>query len=375
MNPLNLLQLNSAPRPRGQMYGENLRASIRENIAGWKEALGQSIGADPEAYLAEFVARTNFQPAIQQWTPGIWDEVAGLAEGAGLDFDTVYAFQLADEEWLYRRNRKSQQLAGGEHCSSLGIFQRREGRPPIVAQNMDVPACYDGHQTVLHIRHPHSDREALVFTAAGLIALNGLNNRGVGVCVNSLMQLDCAAHGLPVAFVIRGLLEKDFAEAVNFVQAVPHASGQNYLIGGMDEVVDYECAAGKVTQFAAGKTRLYHTNHPLANDAQQIYNALYAALPGDIKQSVIEGQQNTQSRYAWLERHAQNAEADLTIADIKTILSATKEAPVCVERGDPHGITLGCTLMELSAAPILHLSPGPPSQTDFLALTFSANRS
>jgi predicted choloylglycine hydrolase len=369
MNPLNVLTLNGAPRPRGQIYGESLRAQIRAVIAGWKESLGKSVGVDPSAYLAEFIARTNFQSAIQQWTPDIWEEVVGLAEGAGLDFADVYAFQLADEEWLYRRNRKSQQLAGGEHCSSLGICQ--PNRPPIVAQNMDVPAYYDGYQTVLHIRHPHTDREELIFTAAGLIALNGLNQRGVGVCVNSLMQLDCAAHGLPVAFVIRGLLERDFTSAVDFVQNVPHASGQNYIIGGAGEVADFECAAGKVTPFDAGKARVVHTNHPLANDTQQMYNALYAALPDAIKQEVAEGQQNTTSRYAWLERHAQNAARELTIADIKTILSATKEAPVCVERGDPHGITLGCTVMELTAPPVLHLSPGPPSQTDFVAFTFS----
>lgn len=364
MKPLNVLPLNGAPRPRGQMYGESLRASIRDNLAGWKESLGKSIGIDPSAYLAEFVARTNFQPAIQQWTPDVWEEVIGLAEGAGLDFNELYAFQLADEEWLYRRNRKSQQLEGGEHCSSLGIC----GQRTLVAQNMDVPAYYDGYQTVLHIRHPQSDREELIFTAAGLIALNGLNSRGVGVCVNSLMQLDCGVQGLPVAFVIRGLLERDFDTALDFVQSVPHASGQNYLIGGAGNVADFECAAGKVAPFHAGNARVVHTNHPLANDAQQIYNALYAALPDAIKQEVAEGQQNTQSRYAWLERHTQD---DLTIADIKTILSATQEAPVCVERGDPHGITLGCTVMELTAPPVLHLTPGPPSQTDFVAFTFS----
>jgi len=43
-----------------------------------------------------------------------------------------------------------------------------------------------GFQTVLHIRYPDTDLEAFAVTSAGLIAFNGMNNRGVGICCNFL---------------------------------------------------------------------------------------------------------------------------------------------------------------------------------------------
>jgi hypothetical protein len=373
---LNLVQLNGTPRQRGQIHGEALRIKVRDNIGGWKDQLGKSVGENPDAYLAEFLANTDFQPAIQSWTPQLWEEVQGLAEGAGVPIDTIYAFQLPDEEWLYRRNRRMRLRAGdGEHCSSLGVLKNNGGLPSFIAQNMDVPNYYDGYQTVLYIKHLQSQLEELVFVAAGQIALNGLNNQGVGVCVNTLMQLNSSVHGLPVAFVIRGALAQDsFAMAAAFLQAVPHASGQNYMLGSTQEILDFECSAGKIAKFSPGGANLYHTNHPIVNDDQLFYTQLLGMLSPEDTQSAILARENTLARFAWLEKHTQAAGAEMNITDVKRILSNTLDAPVCVERRHPFSITLGCTIMEFSLPPVLHISPGPPSQTDFFTLSFSNDR-
>ena len=39
-----------------------------------------------------------------------------------------------------------------------------------------------------------------------------------------------------------------------------------FVIGGPDGIIDVECSAGKVVRYSAGSGRVWHTNHPLAND-------------------------------------------------------------------------------------------------------------
>jgi len=63
--------------------------------------------------------------------------------------------------------------------------------------------------------------------------VNGLNNRAVAINCNALLQLAPSKRGLPVAFIVRSVLEKgSFEEALCFVKAIDHASGQNYLLAG-----------------------------------------------------------------------------------------------------------------------------------------------
>ena len=78
------------------------------------------------------MADTDFIPAIEKWTPGLLDEVRGIAEGAKLPFEEVYVFQLADEIWSMGA------WAMREKCTAIAV-DRRGDQPTLVAQNMDIP--------------------------------------------------------------------------------------------------------------------------------------------------------------------------------------------------------------------------------------------
>ena len=152
-----------------------------------------------------------------------------------------------------------------EHCSGLGIAATAS-HPAIVAQNMDLESFRDGLQTLLHIKDP-SGLEAYVLTAPGLIGVNGINDQGVGVTANTLAQLAHNRDGLPVAFVVRGVLQRStFGEIEAFLNGVHHASGQNYTVGASGRVAYFEASAHKVVEVSTNGGFLYHTNHPLAND-------------------------------------------------------------------------------------------------------------
>ena len=75
--------------------------------------------------------------------------------------------------------------------------------------------------------------------------------------------------GLPVAFIIRGVLSKQNGiEAMQFKKTVKHASGQNYILVIADSVYNFEASANQVVRFlpqAGASAILYHPNHAHAN--------------------------------------------------------------------------------------------------------------
>ena len=66
----------------------------------------------------------------------------------------------------------------------------------MIAQNLDMPGFYDGYQVILHIKHHDSDLESFVYTIAGVIGANGMNSHAIGICCNTLLQLDNCRDGL-----------------------------------------------------------------------------------------------------------------------------------------------------------------------------------
>lgn len=364
--------LEGPPRKRGQILGESLKPKIKEVVAIWQDFLHDSRKMHPDEYLKKFLEDTNFKPAIQKWTPGLLEETAGISEGSGIDFDTIYALQLMDEEWWYGRNLLLEKKVKSKNCSGLGVFGQK-GHPAMQAQNMDLPRFTDGFQTILHIKHHDSSLESFAFTFAGLIVTNGMNNRPIGVCVNTLSQLNYSPNGLPVAYAIRGLLEKNtLKEAVSFIKKIKHASGQNYIIGGREEVFDFECSAHSAIRFIPyeGANRIYHTNHPFVNEDQQLLKARLKKLSPPKKP---QGPSNSEARFQALEKRLKDPAKTVTLDTIKETLSShdNPQHPVCRHKRPEGGaMTFGCGIMVLSDSPEFQVAPGPPCKTEFQTFRF-----
>jgi hypothetical protein len=112
--------------------------------------------------------------------------------------------------------------------------------------------------------------ESIILTIPGHIGITGMNNKQVSVNCNILMQLDYQRKGLPVSFIVRGILGTTSADqAISFLNQIEHASGQNYLIGGKDKVISLECSATKIEEFKPFENSIftYHTNHPMINNS------------------------------------------------------------------------------------------------------------
>ena len=365
------IHIEGPPLERGRMHGRLLREPIRAHLDVWGQAVRSNYGIGPDQLIRKFLSETNFTAAISRWTPELLDEFSGIADGAGVEPEAIYTLNMLDEVWT-RYGKAGIPL---EHCSSIA-WKGSANSPPIVAQNMDIEAFRDGFQTVIHVTHPTSRQEQLLVSFAGGIGLLGLNNRGLGLCVNALLQLNSSIDGLPVACVVRGVLDQTNAvDAHDFLRQVTHATGQNYVIAAQDGIYGVECSANKVVtiQNQDGSAGLWHTNHPLVNDdvSERFLN------PTDtLRDAAARRFTNSSTRLQSLEKNLGSI-ANASVETIRRALTAkdSEQFPVCVSKTDPLvSFTFASTIMVLGEKPEMWVAPGPPDITESELVTIDSIR-
>ena len=338
------VELEGTPYNRGLTHGQILKKEIKVIIDKWitkTEAMSNMKFAEIKD---KFLKNVKYKDAILKWNPDLMDEIKGIADGSGIDYDTIFLFQIGEEL------ESNLGLVNSFKCTSIGV-NKKDKFPCYVAQNMDPPNFLHGFPTLLHIKHEGSDLESYVFTSPGLIALNGLNNKAIGITANGLPNLYYNIEGLPVAFIIRSVLEKEtFEDAVNFVLNIKHAKAQNYIIGGQNEAVCIECCDDAKAKFVPyeNATLTYHTNHYLVMEHSS--NSNYC------------------SRLTTLREEIEKRNYEIGFEDIKEILRSTKW-----NAGRPisHAFTYGSTIMELSEHPVLYIAPDQPDKAQYLRYDFN----
>jgi isopenicillin-N N-acyltransferase-like protein len=356
-----VIELSGSPFERGVTYGEGLRTVIVERDRLWKTILAdQWKNSDP---VSAFLKGTDFLPAIKAHTPDLLEEVRGIAAGSGLTFEDVLACQLMDEEWIYSRH-----IAEKHHCSALGSVDGTHG---VIGQNMDLIGWMDGFQTIMKVRDGKTGLETIVLTVAGMIGLCGVNSAGLGLCVNTLSSLNSAVNGLPVAFVARSLLEyTGVKEASGFLQTVPHASGQNYLLADGKLIAGYECSAAGCIPWAnnAGKpNRRWHTNHPLASRD-------LVTIEG--RDEAAGSQGGSRLRQSRLDAFASGTES-MTVGALEVILADKENVPdsICRTLAEAHahgrqGFTFAGVIWSVGKDPSALVTGGPPDTAPWVAIAF-----
>jgi hypothetical protein len=222
---------------------------------------------------------------------------------------------------------------------------------------MDIPNLHDGTQAVLRIE-PDDSPAALVFTHAGMIGLTGCNEDGLAIVVNNLDMLPASRTGLPVAFVLRGMLaQSTLTGAVDFVSQIAHATGQHYGIAAPEGLASVEGWATGVAVDAELGTRLLHTNHPLYT----------AETVGDVEARYERSR--TRQRLDYLEREAGSRR------DVPGLQELLSDCTVPVSLGaDRPSMTFGAVVYECSRPARMWVAPGPPHERPFRELEWSSAR-
>jgi predicted choloylglycine hydrolase len=206
----------------------------------------------------------------------------------------------------------------------------------------------------------------MVLTIPGHLGITGMNNKSVSINCNTLMQLDYGKTGLPVTFVVRGVLDQNNQEAaLNFVNDVSHASGQNYIIGGSEKVYSLECSANKVVEFRPfeNSTFTYHTNHPMRNTD---FSGKYLSQLEANGKTLEEGLYECQRIKSFEERFTENT-TNIEIEEIKNVLRSRDNDGRDVVS---NSLTYASVIYELSLTPKFIIAPGKPHETSYIEIDF-----
>ncbi|MEQ8967435.1 MAG: C45 family peptidase [Azospirillaceae bacterium] len=212
----------------GRSHGESQRAAIRAFLDDRTARLGAVLGR--ATTLEDVAGSIEAHAAVAEaHLPAIAEEVAGLAEGAGIDRREAWLLQLRRELTGYRSVRAR---AGGD-CTTFGRLIPAGPGPEgaVIGQTVDLNGDMAPELTVLDLTPRDTGRRVLMASFTGLLGYLGMNDRGLAVGL-SLVLAGQWRPGIPGYMAIRHLLDaaSTVDEALDALAALPLASSRALTI-------------------------------------------------------------------------------------------------------------------------------------------------
>jgi hypothetical protein len=267
-NGIYFLELHGAPFEIGRLHGMALRHQIFDQIATMKAQLDGVFGAQNAARIISWVVNeTTFVRDYKRYLPEVYDEMAGLAEGAEVPFSDILLINMFEEVWEAAPLQLGLPMFGGVNhtCTSCNITGN-PGRPILNGQNMDYTPNLDGSQLVMQRTFAAGGKE-LIYGFVGQVTGPGMNNRGVSCTINTLPQgRKREDNGLGSAFIVRAILETGSVdEALVRLRELPRFSGGIHSIADNGKTIIVEATPSEVAQVEPVDARFnVHANHALA---------------------------------------------------------------------------------------------------------------
>jgi hypothetical protein len=161
----------------------------------------------------------------QNHFPHLLEEIQGMADGAGLHFDAVWALCIKSELMGFDRTPAD--------CST--IFYSND-KNKWLFHNEDGHQAYDGQMFVLKVQPP-SGVNYLYFVYPGTITGNGpgFNSEGIVQTTNYISSTQ-SVIGIPRYILSRAVIEaKSMKEAIEILTIEPRAYPFHHHIGSMKE--------------------------------------------------------------------------------------------------------------------------------------------
>ncbi len=342
---IRLVHLVGPAHERGREHGRRVGAQLRSY---WKElVLDVTTRSDrpmSEPDLKQWVA-ARAEPAVAL-APDLDEEIRGIAEGGGVDYEVALAVNLGEEV---------NHLAYALGQSTSGGY--------LLAQTWDGPDWTP--DPMLYLVEEEVGRS--VFLAdPGWVGGVGLNDRGLATVHTGVETIADGTPGMPYSFMARRILQSSSrAVAIRSVVETPATAGCHYTIADGTHVTDVEVAgeAHATLPWTAPLSTCAHFSDPTC-----------AALESDLHQNRI-------SRYR-VERllHLLTARSPVAPLDLFTLISDHEEGPLgaTVCRHPGIGRSLGgividhanATLWAKAGNPCLHR---PVTEVHLTSLSFETH--
>jgi isopenicillin-N N-acyltransferase-like protein len=358
-----VIEASGSHREVGRQVGEAGR-----DIVAW--------GLDAYAVRFEALAGFGFAEAVERargylrpaedYTPQAVEQLRGMAEGANVPFDHLFALNCS-EEFTCAADRNWPP----EHCTSLAVAAA--GRV-VAGHNEDWYPEEIEAQTIRILRLEGRWSTAAYISAgpAYNLPITGVTAAGFCSAANTVYFRD-ERYGVPNNFILATVLcQPDLEHVRDVITHAPRARGSNHLLcDGDGRVWDIE-TSGERWGFldgsppppeaqASGATALFtHTNHYVSPEL----------TPGDASRS--EGSRLRRERAERLLVEGLQAGADL-VALAKGVLSDHENAPFSIcdhwEDDDPdpdQSVTTASMVWE-PAERRAHIAGGQPCTSGYVA--------
>ena len=259
------IELSGTHREIGRQHGEAARPQIRDSIAYYRESFKKITGLE----WGEIKRNApRWVDPIERYLPGITDEIRGVAEGAGVEFEEALALNARGE--LSTHNPFAAEAEEG--CSSYALLPQASGDGHMYAgQNWDWRCETAGTVILLRIVQPGKPT-IIMQTEAGQVGRHGANSAGITLNANGLGARWGKGIGVPQPIIRRRILESgDMQTAMRAVFESKQTLCSNLLIANKDGfAIDLETTPDRHGWMYPTDGLLVHTNHFIAFVPEQI---------------------------------------------------------------------------------------------------------
>mmetsp|Transcript_34655 Transcript_34655/g.99922 ORF Transcript_34655/g.99922 Transcript_34655/m.99922 type:complete len:382 (+) Transcript_34655:100-1245(+) len=198
--------VGSTPREIGESHGAQLKDRIPALLDFYYDLFDeQGLKREEVRDWGERLAVT-----VRKFSTDLADEVEGVAAGAGREPWELFALQGRTELLALAVSRSGQPPAG--ECTSISCPGMA-----VAGQNWDWDLRMASGVVILRLPRCGKRPEMLTLTEAGIVGKVGLNEHGLGTCINILFGKEPArtADVVPVHILARAALECESIEDVD----------------------------------------------------------------------------------------------------------------------------------------------------------------
>lgn len=253
------IHLQGSAKEIGYKHGSEGREQVQQSLATYEKLFHGYQHID----WAEARERSLVHlDAIKEYDPSMLEEMEGIAEGAGVDFEDILALNARSEIALTGFEGTS----FSDGCTAIAIT-RPSTNQTLLGQNWDWKGAQKDSLLLLQIES-EGRPDITMITEGGIIGKIGFNSAGVGVCFNAL-HTDKKSKAVPIHLGLRAVLNShSLTEAISKIKHGQMACAASFLMAYDDSksglAVNMEVSPFEADFVGENNQALVHTNHILS---------------------------------------------------------------------------------------------------------------
>jgi len=307
---------------------------------------------------------------LKLWHPDFVEEMRGIADGCGVEYEDVLAHNLYSyfALYIYLMKLKNNKIEYSEKCSCAGLLSEKDG--PIIGKNNDATPGEKYH--ILAKYFPEGKNSFIHYTYIGMVGtVAGMNKKGLtigGASVSGTPPFSWDKDLIFVFQVIRYWLEEfsTIDEVLKSAESLKIYSSANLLVADLSKsenrLVHLEYVSPNyVAVRKPVNGQIWCTNHPLSEKLKRI----------QVKRKEDEASwKNSEARYKTIGKLInevpQNAEG------IKQVMSShTGPARICQHNGIQGAVMdTDVSSVFVPKKHILYISHGHPCEVGYKKVIF-----